>query len=208
MDTMEMDMMGFKKQYDSTFRLSDVFIEKSSDFFSKASNSASRAWEILYSVGFFFCTLGGIAADEIDTRARARGLTKALHCSRDGIAIDINELIAKKSSAEYFGSCFRYSAQTDKRWLANIKGIFGNAHLEALDEMGCFSNLESVWGSIWFSRCTDLTGLKLKTVYGDIHGEGLTTANGLEHLQYVGGTIYYQDRKYVSVRDFAKEELG
>ena len=84
--------------------------------------------------------------------------------------------------------------------------------MEALDDMSYLEKLESVWGDIYFPEEADLAGSSLKIVAGNLHGESLTTVCGLEHLEFVGGTIFYQGQQFHSAEEFmkvfTKKELG
>ena len=88
---------------------------------------------------------------------------------------------------------FTYDATVDATTLVNVVDIFGDAHLEALKDMSCLANLENVWGSIWLPKDADISQMKLRVVYGDVHAEQLPTKVGLEDLEFVGGKIYYGD---------------
>ena len=41
-----------------------------------------------------------------------------------------------------------------------------------------------------------------KDVKGDLHGEKLVNANGLEQLKYVGGRIFFQENQFLSLEEF------
>lgn len=171
--------------------------------------------------GFKIITCGiiGTISEGFDNKKRKKQIAKASGYTEDEIAIDIDEFIQRTrelGSTEdkeqvpkmrCYGDSIRYSIQTPKEGYRDIETIFGDAHLEALDEVSCLSSLTSVLGSVYFSRCHDLEGLKLAVVGGDVHGEKLTTPNGLENLRFVGGVIYYQDKEY-SLQAFKKEVLG
>lgn len=151
--------------------------------------------------------LGAIAFSEIENKKRKKQLIEILGCQENELAIDINEFMSLRARTRYYGDEYRYDATTKKENLANIEAFFGDVHLEALDDMHCLPSLRSVWGSIYFSRCTDLSGLNLEIVNGDIHGEHLQSVNGLENLMYVGGTIYYQDGTY-TLEQFQQQVAG
>ena len=71
--------------------------------------------------------------------------------------------------------------QFEKDWMKNIRLIFGDAHLEALDEMSCLNQLKSVWGNLYVSRCTDYTGLK--------------------QFAFVKANISYQGKPFLSLQE-------
>ena len=171
--------------------------------------------------GFKIITCGiiGTISEGFDNKKRKKQISKASGYAEDEIAIDINEFIQharelgaaedkeKLPKIRCYGDSIRYSVQTAKEGYQDMETIFGDAHFEALDEVSCLSSLTSVLGSVYFSRCHNLEGLKLAVVGGDVHGEKLTTPNGLENLRFVGGVIYYQDKGY-SLQAFKKEVLG
>lgn len=98
--------------------------------------------------------------------------------------MDINELAQRRGRGKYYGGDFTYSAGTLKEWLKNIQMIFGDAHLEALDEMACLGNLNSVCGGVYLSRRVDL--------------------DRLERLELIGKEIVYQNRRFSSLKEFRR----
>lgn len=189
----------YREKCDNHFRLSQWLAAKASDAMMSSEGGvggAARAAElVLFGLPY-------MAVDRMEASKKRKCLRRLLRCSPDEIAMDINELTEKQSRVKYYGDNLTYSAATPKAWLKNIQIIFGDAHLEALDEVACIGNLDSVWGSVFVSRCIDLRGLNLTIVKGDLHGEKLQSAHGLERLTFVGGTIFYQDRQFSSVKEF------
>lgn len=165
------------------------------------------------------CGLIGTVTEGLENNKRRKQIAEASGYAKEEIAMDINEFISHSSDLRKvedkeqvgkircYGDSIRYSAQTAKEGYTDIETIFGDAHFEALDEVDCISNLKNVLGSVYFSRCHDLTGLNLEVVGGDFHGEKLTSASGLENLRFVGGRIYYQDNEY-SLSSFKRDVLG
>lgn len=165
------------------------------------------------------CGVIGIFTERLDNSKKRKQIAKASGYSSDEIAIDINEFIDnakalretedkdKLSKVRCYGDSIRYTAQTADIGYQDIETIFGDAQFEALEDVSCLANLKNVLGSISFSKCQDLTGLSLEVVGGDIHGEKLNSANGLENLRFVGGVIYYQDGEY-SLKSFKRDILG
>lgn len=165
------------------------------------------------------CGFIGTITEGLENNKRRKQIAKASGYAEEKIAMDINEFINHSSDLRNaedkeqvgkincYGDSIRYSAQTAKEGYTDIETIFGDAHFEALDEVSCISNLKNVLGSVYFSRCHDLTGLNLEVVGGDFHGEKLTSASGLENLRFVGGRIYYQDNEY-SLSSFKRDVLG
>jgi hypothetical protein len=205
------NLHNYKLQKSKKPAMSEKFINKASaiwngteyyeeeTFGEKIAHGLHNAIE---ATKFLVYGISAITAESLEAKNRKNKLTEILKCEKQEISIDINELIRNKEQTIYYGDTFTYSAATDKKWLKNIKMIWGDAELQALDNMECFANLESVWGDVYFSRCTDLTGLGLRIVYGDIHGEKLVNSNGLENLLHVGGTIYYQDKEFKKLEEF------
>ena len=62
--------------------------------------------------------------------------------------------------------------------------IFGDAHLEALDDMTCLGQIKSVWGNLYISQCANHTGL--------------------EELAFVKGSISYQGKLFLSLQEFQR----
>lgn len=193
----------YSTQYKSKTKLSDRIIDKAADAFSHGGSYGD--YSIRAAIEAIRVTVYGIAAiavDSVESRKKRNTLCQMLGCTESELALDINELVDHKDRAKYYGGDFTYSAATHKGWLKNLTMIFGDAHLEALDEMSCLASLESVWGNIYFSRCTDLSGLLLKHVGGDFHGEKLACAKGLEQLEFIGGLIYYQNHRFRTLDEF------
>ncbi len=209
-------LRNLKLQYDKKTPFSERLVEKASDIWVKSYDydEHNPFQKVSYGikstidgVKFFAYGLGAIAISEVENKKRKKKLLKILGCQDDELAIDINEFRILKAKTKYYGDTYRYDASTRKDSLGNIEAFFGDVHLEALDDMHCLHNLKSVWGSIYFSRATDLSGLSIEIVNGDIHGEHLQNANGLENLMYVGGTIYYQNEAY-TLDQFQQQILG
>lgn len=193
----------YSTRYKSKTKLSDRIIEKAADAFSHGGSYGDYSIRALIdAVRVTVYGIAAIAADSVESRKKRSTLRQMLGCTESELALDINELVDCKERTKYYDGSFTYSAVTKKEWLKNLTMILGDAHLEALDEMSCLASLESVWGDIYFSRCTDLSGLILKHVGGDFHGEKLACARGLEQLEFVGGLIYYQNYLFHTLDEF------
>ena len=145
-------------------------------------------------------------ADSAEARWKKKTLARTLNCKETELAIDANDLSIKKDAAVYLGDDLTYKATVARDWLKNITLIFGDVRLEALDDMVCLGKLESVWGNVYFPQNADLSGLSLKIVAGNLHGEGLTSTRCLEQLEFVGGTIFYQGQQFRTVEEFRESE--
>lgn len=189
----------YREQYDRGGRLSDWMLDRASGALSRCGSGLLGA---AGAAGVVVFGLSAAALGAWDTRKQRKRLCEILRCPRDEVAMDLNELSAGGSAVRYYGGSLTYSASVSKEWLRNLRLIFGDAHLEALDEMGCLSRLKSVWGSVYFSRCADLRGASLAVIKGDLHGEKLENANGLERLVFVGGDIFYKDQRFSSLEEF------
>ena len=208
--------------------VTDVMVEAASNAWNSPSYPeegkplsyvSSKVKNTFNGIKLLTCGIIGTITEGLDNKKRKKQIAEASGYTKEEIAIDINEFIdhsrelrnaeAPESVGKIrcYGDSISYSAQTAKIGYKDIETIFGDAHFEALDEVNCISNLKSVLGSVYFSRCTDLTGLNLEVVGGDLHGEKLASANGLESLRFVGGMVYYQDGVY-SLKDFKREVLG
>ena len=120
-----------------------------------------------------------------ETYYRKKRLISILKCDEKILAIDINELLEKKSNTVYIGDDFTYNAVTDVTYLKNVKLVFGNADFRALDNMRCLKNLRFVMGELF-----------------------LSSIEGLEKLKYVGGTIYYQNQEFDTLDEFVMYQKG
>lgn len=203
LDTQDRELYHYSTQYKSTNRLSDRLIEKMADIFSHGGRFNEYGFlKLINAMRMLVYSIAAIVADSTETRKKRKTLQKILGCKEAELAVDINEFIDRQNHTKYYGSDFKYSAVTKKAWLKKLTLIFGDAHLEALDEMSCLALLESIWGNVYFSRCTDLSGLMLKHIGGDLHGEKLMSAEGLKQLEFVGGTIYFQNRQFDTLEEF------
>lgn len=169
----------YRERYNRCFCLSDWLVDKAS---SGLIHSEDGLRGVLGGTKMFLFGLSAIAVDAVETSRKRKTLCAILSCLPEEIAIDVNEFAQKREHIKYYGGDFTYSAATPKEWLYNIEIIFGDAHLEALDEMSCLSQLKSVWGNLYVSRCTDYTGLK--------------------QLAFVKGNIFYQGKRFLSLQDF------
>lgn len=152
----------------------------------------------------------GVVMQSVRDIAKRNRIKKILRCSKDEIAVNISELQKRKDVIKYFADDFRYDMSLNEMWLKNIELIFGNVHLEALKELSCLNKLENIFGDVYFAKSGNLDGLKLRFVSGDFHGEQLESAEGMENLQYVGGTVYYQNKAFRGVkelRSFQKQSI-
>lgn len=169
----------YRKKYDLSFRLSNWLVDKASN---TLMHSSDNLISIIRAGKLVILGLSAIAVDQMETARKRKQLRAILHCPLEEIAIDINELAQRRGRVKYYGGNFTYSAGTPKEWLKNIQMIFGDAHLEALDEMACLGNLNSVCGGVYVSRCVDL--------------------DRLERLEFVGKGIFYQNRRFSSLKEF------
>lgn len=203
LDVRNRELYFYSTQYKNTNRLSGHLSEKAADAFSHSGSYSEYSFRALVNAARMIAySFAAIAADSVEVRKKRNALHRILGCAESEFSVDINEFFILQDRTKYFGSDFTYGAATRKEWLKNLMLIFGDAHLEALDEMSCLASLESVWGDIYFSRCTDLSGLMLKYIGGDLHGEKLVSAKGLEQLEFVGGTIYFEDHQFDTLEKF------
>lgn len=203
LDAKNLELYCYSGQYKKANRLSDRLIGKAADAFSRGGRYREYSLRTLMDAArVVIYGFAAIALDSVEVRKKKNTLHQILGCVESELAVDINEFFSLRERTKYFGGDFTYNAGTRKEWLKNLMLIFGDAHLEALDEMSCLTSLESIWGNVYFSRCVDLSGLRLKHIGGDLHGEKLATAKGLEHLNFVGGTIYFQDCRFGTLDEF------
>lgn len=171
----------YREKYDRSFRLSDWLVDKASN---ALMHSSDNLMSIIRAGKLVTFGLSAIAVDQVETTRKRKRLCAILHCPLEEIAMDINELAQRRGRVKYYGGDFTYSAGTPKEWLKNIQMIFGDAHLEALDEMTCLGNLNSVCGGVYLSRCIDL--------------------DRLERLEFIGKGIVYQNRRFLSLKEFRR----
>lgn len=169
----------YREKYDRSFRLSDWLGAKAANAMMCGEDGLEGAIRAAGIVAFGFPS---IAADIVETSRKRKQLCAILHCSADEIAMDINELAKKQERVKYYGGDFTYCAAAPKKWLKNIQMIFGDVHLEALDEMACLGNLNSVCGGVYLSRHID--------------------SAELERLEFVGKGVFYQNRRFSSLKEF------
>lgn len=169
----------YRGQYDRSFRLSDYLIDKVPNGFLDSKDNFSS---ILSAAKLILFGLAAIVADAVETSMKRKKLSSILRCSPEEIAMNVNELAEKRERVKYYGGDFTYSVATPKEWLKNIQMIFGEAHLEALDEMTCLDSLKSVHGNMYFSRYANCSDLK--------------------QLAFVRGNISCQGKRFSSLKEF------
>lgn len=169
----------YRERYDHCFRLSDWLVNRAS---SGLMYSGGGVRSVFKAAQLVLLGLSAIAADVAETSGKRKKLCAILRCRPEEIAMDVNELAQKRERVKYYAGDFTYSAATPKEWLRNIRLIFGDAHLEALNDMSCLCQLKSVCGGIYFSRRADFTGLR--------------------QLAFVKGTISYQNKQFPSLQRF------
>lgn len=189
----------YREQYSRGGRLSDWLTDRAAGALARSRNGLRG---LAGAAGVVAFGLPAAALGAWDGRKKKKRLCEILRCPPEEVAMDLNELSQRGSAVKYYGGDLTYSASVSKEWLQNIQLVFGSAHLEALDEMICLRRLKSVWGSVYVSRCTDLRGANLAVIKGDLHGEKLENANGLERLVFVGGDIFYRGRRFSSLEEF------
>ena len=86
----------------------------------------------------------------LENYCRKKHLSRLLNLQKDDVAVDLNDLLKHKEKIRCYGDDFIYNAATDKGYLKNIEVIFGDAHLEALDDIACLGNLRKVMGEIYY----------------------------------------------------------
>lgn len=199
----------YRLRYERKGRLSHRLAGRASTSFH---SGRTGLLSLMDGLGTFFFGTSAIAAEWLEMKRTRKNLCRILDCQPEVVAMDLDELNGERKrgdrKARYYGDDFTYGAEVRKEALKNLRGIWGDAHLEALDEMTCLNRLRSVWGSLYVSRCVDLEGLNVRIVMGDLHGEKLVSPHGLQGLVYVGGGIYYQDRCFASVKEFREAVVG
>lgn len=194
---MNHQLFAYKQRYDKAFRMSEVFANAGSKRFLHTDPAKETAFSKLQGfwagVRLFFNGVGAVVSHTYESGQKKRKLRKILKCQAGQVITDINELSKQKDGVTCLGMDFTYDATIDATTLVNVTDIFGDAHLEAMKDMSCLANLENVWGSIGLPKDADISQMKLKVVYGDVHAEQLSTKAGLEDLEFVGGKIYYRN---------------
>ncbi|MBS6196028.1 MAG: hypothetical protein KH828_10670 [Clostridiales bacterium] len=171
-----------KRYYQRKWRLSEKLAQKASEILYGCEE---RTIFLKWWAAFCWGVMGflGLAVEIWESYYRKKRLMSILKCSEKVLAVDIGELLKKKSNTVYIGDDYTYHAVTDVKYLKNVRLIFGNADLRALEEMRFVK--------------------KLRVVMGDLF---LSSAEGLEKLRYVGGTIYYKNQKFDCLKEFVTDQ--
>lgn len=165
-----------KRYYQRKWRLSERLALKAAEIMWNYDGSIfCKCWRMLRygTLGFF-----GVFVELWENYYRKRRLMSILKCDEKAVAIDINELLKKKNTI-YIGDDYTYNAMTDLKYLKNVKLIFGNADFRALKNLSHLKNLRFVMGDLF-----------------------LSSMERLEKLKYVGGTIYYQNQQFDTLKEF------
>lgn len=166
-------------RYDRGFHLSDWLAHKASGAMLYSRND----WKSVFmSAKLLLLGLSAMAAEMAETSRKRKKLCAILGCLPEEIAMDVDELAQKRESVKYYGGDFTYKAPIARDWMKNIRIIFGDTHLEALDDMACLGSLKSVYGGVYVSGRTDLGGMK--------------------QLSLIGKGIFCQDRRFSSLEEF------
>lgn len=107
-------------------------------------------FNIFRKIRMFIYYYVAMLCEQIEKYQKKKRLSRLLKFQKNEIAVDDNDLLKGKEKIRCYGSDFTYSVVTTKKYLKNIEVIFGDAHLEALDELACFCNLKKVTGKIYF----------------------------------------------------------
>lgn len=199
MNETETALYRYRVRYERRDRLSQRLAEKTAGLFC---GNRTGLPGLMDSMGVFLLGMFATAAEKLEMQRTRKKLCGILNCPSTDVAMDLDELNGTDRKAQYYGDDLTYGAEVRKESLSNLRDIWGDAHLEALDEMNCLNRLRNVWGSLYVSRCTDLEGLNIRIIKGDLHGEKLVKPHGLHSLVYVGGEIFYQNRRYASLEEF------
>lgn len=92
-----------------------------------------------------YCWLGVLFGSAENAYRKAK-LSKILGIRKDEIAMNVNELCRYRDKVRCYGDTFTYTVDTPKSYLKNIEVIFGDANLEALDDLECLARVEKVTG--------------------------------------------------------------
>lgn len=136
---------GQRKRFSEQLELKvSYFYNNESEWKNKFPLNLVRGSQmVIYSIFAILC-------EYIEKRQKRRYLGKLLKLQKDEIAIDINDLLKNKENTRCYGDNFTYNVVTTKCYLKNIEIIFGDAHLEALDDIAYFCNLKKVTGTIYY----------------------------------------------------------
>lgn len=201
MNETETALYRYRARYERRDRLSRCLAEKTAGLFH---GNRTGLPGLMDSMGVFLLGMFATASEKLEMHRTRKKLCGILNCLSTDVAMDLDELNGTDRKARYYGDDLTYGAEVRKESLSSLRDIWGDAHLEALDEMSCLNQLRNVWGSLYVSRCADLEGLNIRIIRGDLHGEKLANPHGLQGLVYVGGKIFYQDRCYASLEEFRK----
>lgn len=86
----------------------------------------------------------------IEERQKKKKLARILGVKVEEIAMNVHELKQHGNKIVCYGNEFKYSKIIELKDLENIQVIFGDAHLEALDDITHLRKLEKVTGYIFY----------------------------------------------------------
>lgn len=132
-------------------RISDRLALKASYNFNNENNWKNNfILNMIRGSRMFVYSILAMICEMLENYCRKKRLSRLLNLQKDEVAVDINDLLKHKEKIRCYGDEFTYNAATDKGCLKNIEVIFGDAHLEALDDTACLGNLRKVTGKVYY----------------------------------------------------------
>jgi len=127
-------------------RCSEAMVVKASLIFGNGYRRCFFLCEVLDVARMsFYCWLG-MLFETVENAHRKADLSRILGMRKDEIAMNVNELCRYQDRVRCYGDTFTYNVDTPKSYLKNIEVIFGDANLQALDDLECLARLEKVTG--------------------------------------------------------------
>ena len=134
-------------------RVSEQLALKASNILHSANNGKYKIIsEIIRANSIFAYGILALICEMVENYFRKKQLCRLLNLQKDEVAIDINELAKYKEKIRCFGDSFTFNAHTRKDYLCNLEVIYGDAHLEALEDIDLLPKLVKVTGKIYYRR--------------------------------------------------------
>lgn len=140
----------------------EKLVVKASSIFNSGYKNSGLMKCMFQGIKMLICLLIGSVLIQTHKSQNKRYLRKRFKLQSKEIAMDENDLLEHKERIRCYGDTFTYSVVTSKSYLRNIEVIFGDAHLEALDDISCLASLVKVAGDVYYKgkRYTDLSEIK------------------------------------------------
>ncbi len=163
-------------------------IEKAGELFNSDKEGLARVIEI---PALYYYSIKAIYSDFLEIKRKKAILSKEFSIPKQEITGDLATFISSNGEYKAYVDDLQYDITTSKKVIKNLEIVWGNLHLEKLDDFSKLESLKIVIGDVYTMKGKNAETLtNITTVTGNIYSEDNSIIDYAKNITYIGGDIY------------------